>query len=249
MDEDYAEKQDSIYPPTMIMQGSKLKKMAEDYAITTKAIMLIIASIFLITLATAETQTLGTFQQDTCINLIQTCSNCTYVNISSVIYPNSTQALGQVAMTKNGVDYNYTFCKANVTGQYIVNGYGDVDGVVEVWTYDFDVTENGRENPEGIIKIFFIIIFLIILIGAVFSILNCIGHWASFDCDIFDAGGAMGIYLSVIALYYFSQMYMGSSFIEDILLMFIKVGWLTHIFIPMFAFASSLIWNPLRRAN
>lgn len=194
----------------------------------------------------AEQQTLGTFKQNDCINLIQTCSNCTYVNISSVLYPNSTQALGQVEMSANGVIYNYTFCKANVTGSYVVSGYGDSDGIVEVWTYDFIVTENGKDNPEGIIKIFFIIIFLIILVGALFSILSCIGHWANLDCDIIDAGTAMGIYFSVIALYYFSQMYMGSSFIEDMLLVFIKVGWLTHIVIPMFAFASSLIWNPLK---
>lgn len=87
------------------------------------------------------------------------------------------------------------------------------------------------------------------MVGAVFSMLNCIGHWVNLDCDILDAGTAMGIYLSVVALYYFSTMYMGSSFIENILMLFIKVGWLTHIVVPTLAFVTSLVWNPLRRAG
>lgn len=211
-----------------------------------KLLLALTLAFFLISFAYAEQQSLGTFKRGDCVNLIQTCANCSYVNISSVTYPNSTRAVGQVSMDASGTVYNYTTCKNNATGKYIVNGYGDPDGILEVWVYDYYVTENGQEAPEGITKIFFIILFLIIISFATFSIINCIAHWVSLDCDIFDAGMAMGIYFSVIALYYFSTLYLGNGLIEETLLMFIKIGWLTHIVVPMFAFASSMIWNPLK---
>lgn len=116
-----------------------------EYGFGAKLLIIVLLIIIALTsTASAEIQTLGTFKKGTCVELLQTCSNCTYVNISSVIYPNSTQALGLVAMTKTGTKYNYTFCNANYSGIYIVNGYGDVDGVTTVYAYDFEV------NPQGI---------------------------------------------------------------------------------------------------
>ena len=53
--------------------------------------------------------TLGTFKQNQCLNLVQTCPNCSFINISAVLYPNSTQILGQVEMTKQGTFYYYNF--------------------------------------------------------------------------------------------------------------------------------------------
>lgn len=67
-----------------------------------KSQLLILAIlIFILPMISAEVQTLGTFKINDCIVLKQTCSNCSYVNITSVLYPNSTEALGQVQMTKS----------------------------------------------------------------------------------------------------------------------------------------------------
>lgn len=93
-------------------------------------------------------QTLGTFQKDECISLPQTCDNCTYVNISNVIYPNSSIALGQVEMTKVGTYYNYSFCRTNVSGIYIVNTFGDDDGFTTSNSYDFIINPQGIESTQ-----------------------------------------------------------------------------------------------------
>ena len=47
-----------------------------------KIILTIILGIFLISMASASLDSLGTFQQDECFNISQTCATCTYVNIS-----------------------------------------------------------------------------------------------------------------------------------------------------------------------
>jgi len=107
-------------------------------------IILLLYSI--IPLVTAST--LGTFQKDECLSLIQTCDNCSYVNISNVIYPNSSIALGQVEMTKIGTYYNYSFCKTNVSGIYIVNTFGDDDGFTTGNSYDFIINPQGIESTQ-----------------------------------------------------------------------------------------------------
>lgn len=128
-------------------------------------VVLVLTSI--LPLVTGEVQTLGTFPQGSCINLKQICSNCTYNNITTIISPNSTQLLGEKSMTKVGTDYNYTFCNTTLIGQYIVNGKGDLDGVLTVWTYNFFVTPTGYEVSiaNSIVMFFLILLFGLVTIG------------------------------------------------------------------------------------
>lgn len=130
-----------------------------------KKFLIIILICLLIPVVFAQQQSLGTFKQNSCINLKQTCSNCTYNNISSVIYPNASQALGQSEMTKTGTEYNYTFCSTSFLGTYIVSGFGDLDGVVSVWSYDFDVTPNGETGNLGLYIMLTIVIIGTLLFG------------------------------------------------------------------------------------
>lgn len=106
-------------------------------------ILFLVLSLISISTLDAET-TYGTYKQGECMELIQTCGNCTYVNISTVLYPNSSIAVQKVQMTKDNTYYNYTFCKADVVGSYIVNGYGDDSGEVVVFSYDFTITPTGK---------------------------------------------------------------------------------------------------------
>ena len=131
-----------------------------------KILLTFILMAFLISFASAEIQTLGTFKLGDDINLIQTCDNCTFNNITSVLYPNSTQTIGEFAMTKTGTIYNFTLSSGNITslGTYIVNGFGDLDGIDTVWNYNFEITPSGAERinqGEGI-TLFGIIIILIL---------------------------------------------------------------------------------------
>jgi hypothetical protein len=116
--------------------------------------------LFLIGITSAQIESLGIFEQNSCIKLIQTCSNCTYINISSVSYPNSTQALGQVSMTKLGTSYNYSCSPSDTLGTYIVNGFGDVDGVVTIFVYNYEVTINGTKPDSAGATIYAIVIII-----------------------------------------------------------------------------------------
>ncbi len=126
----------------------------------------IIMSVMILSLFTVSSQlsTLGTFKQSQEISLIQLCSNCTYNNITSVVSPNSTLLVGNVVMTKDGTNYNYSLLLNNTAelGSYNVNGFGDEDGEDQIWSYTFEVTKNGTilETSESLIFILLTLGFL-----------------------------------------------------------------------------------------
>ena len=156
-----------------------------------KKIMFLILGIFFLSFASAQIQSLGVFKIGNDINLIQTCDNCTFNNITSVLYPNSSVAISNVQMTKDGTFYNYTFSDTNTIGTYIVNGFGDLDGIDTVWNYDFEITSFGTKiSNSGIIyAVLLIIIFLMDLL--VFFLIYRLGYENYRD----DEGNFIGISL------------------------------------------------------
>ena len=93
---------------------------------------------------TCDGTMLGTFKQGTNINLRQVCDSCTYVTLSSVTFPNSTTITIDTNMTKEGVDYNYTFINTSTSGEYYYSVFGDKDGSIATETFCFEI------NPTGI---------------------------------------------------------------------------------------------------
>ena len=133
--------------------------------------ILMLAIILPTVLVSAESDSsLGTFKQHECIKLMQTCSNCTYVYISSVQNPASTIVLGERIMTKDGTSYNYTLCNSSILGTYRVNGYGDLDGVNEVWSYLFYVTPaGGAENNTTFFIMLAVSSLVLLLLAFIFK--------------------------------------------------------------------------------
>lgn len=106
----------------------------------------LLAVAALLPVVKAEVQTLGTFQQLSCVNLIQTCGNCTAMNLS-VVNPRSEVVIPtNTVMTKTGTLYNYTFCNTSVLGQYIYNTVGNPDGIMTTQPVNFVVTTTGKNN-------------------------------------------------------------------------------------------------------
>lgn len=102
-----------------------------------KKILLALFIITLIGLVSAQTETVGPYEKDTCYIIKQTCGNCTYVNLSSIEYPNGSIGLTNVALTYQGnTEYQYNCLNLNQRGRFIVNGYGDIDGVKTPFSYD-----------------------------------------------------------------------------------------------------------------
>ncbi|HDZ19296.1 hypothetical protein LCGC14_1712310 [marine sediment metagenome] len=112
-----------------------------------KKLLIFMFVLILVSFASAQQQSFGFVKQNDCIEIIQTCPDCTYNNISRVLYPNKTTiALSNVAMDKDDTYYNYTFCSTSALGNYIVNGYGDLGGTKTSWVYDFEVTTTGKQS-------------------------------------------------------------------------------------------------------
>ena len=134
---------------------------------------LLMIVILMIGIVSAEVQSLPTQKQGSCVSLEQTCATCTYVNVDSVKYPNSSREFINTAMTNNGgYGYSYNFCKANQTGNYIVTTCGDVDGTDTCVDYDFEVTPSGQtqSTSQGIISV--VIMISIIFLTFFFGILS-----------------------------------------------------------------------------
>lgn len=121
----------------------------------------------------AEVPTIPPVIKDRCVFLPQTCANCTFVNISSITYPNSSISVSNIRMTKNLQNFNYTYCQTDAVGQYIVCTTGDPNGNLESACYDFDVTFSGKklDTPRAILYIVFTLfsgaLFLLFLYPAV----------------------------------------------------------------------------------
>lgn len=94
--------------------------------------------------------TLGVFKVNTCVELKQTCANCSYVNLTSIIYPDSTSTVINMEMTKDGSVFNYTFCNNTLLGTYIVNGIGNPQGVQTIFAYDYSITTTGNSSSYTI---------------------------------------------------------------------------------------------------
>ena len=107
---------------------------------------------------------LGTYQEETDVDLIQTCNNCTYCNLTSIKYPNGTNILTNVEMIQDGTYFNYLLDGGNTSTVGTYTYYYDCGNGVESRTggIDFEVTITGDETPEGssyILGAIFLIVF------------------------------------------------------------------------------------------
>lgn len=106
-------------------------------------------------------------KQNDCVNIVNTCGNCTYMNITSIIFPNQTISVGEQVMTKSGTEYNYTYCFTTL-GEHTVNGIGNPLGVIDIWQTKYLVTTTGfKVDSQQIVTISFIL-GLMLIIGLLF---------------------------------------------------------------------------------
>jgi hypothetical protein len=163
-------------------------------------ILFLILSVTTIFATTDVIQSLPPIKQYDCVMISQICGNCTYINISSISYPNSSKAVEEVAMTKNGTEYNYLFCDTSNLGEYQVKGYYDKNGIVDVWTYPIDVTTTGN-NDNYVIPLFLGLGAFILLIFAFVLKNNYIGFMVGILFIM------LGIYTIIYGLGIMSDLY------------------------------------------
>jgi len=130
-----------------------------------KILITMLITLFLIGIVTASS--FGIYKQNECVDLVITCDNCTYVNISSIEYPNSSKAVLNVITTNDsGVSYNYTYCDTSELGQYNVRSFGDDDGIISSSEDYFEITPTGHNlnTSKSIISLVGVGIMIIVFI-------------------------------------------------------------------------------------
>jgi len=137
-------------------------------------VTLILGLFIALVLIQSASALLGTYKLGMDVDLIQTCNNCTYCNLTSVKYPNGTDILTNVKMTKDDTYYNYLLDGGNLTVIGTYTYYYDCGNLVEKATggIDFEVTITGDETPEGISFILAGIFIIVFGIGWFFLFLS-----------------------------------------------------------------------------
>jgi phosphatidylserine synthase len=138
-----------------------------------KPIVLIIFLVitFLLSISfVSPLDSLGIYKQGETVRVVQVCSDATYINISSIAYPNSSVAISNVGMTSAGSGEFYYDFTTSVSGRYDVRGISD--GCEGTFATYFVVTSTGEDYNEsqfGIIITWGIMILLFGGLGFSFS--------------------------------------------------------------------------------
>lgn len=132
-----------------------------------KTFIFMLMGVFLLTFISAQSE-LGSVKQGSCIDLYNYCDDCTYVNLSGIYYPDNTFEPLNLEMTKEGINYNYTFCNTTQTGLYGYITCGDKGSSFKCERIDFESTYSGKpiDNPRT-----YAYMFLIIVMGSFAALL------------------------------------------------------------------------------
>lgn len=210
------------------------------------AIFVFILVCFPLVTSTSE-DSLGIFQKSSEVELLQICSNatslCDSCNISSVKYPNSSTIVSNVIMTKRTADFNYTLISNNtgIEGIYSVNGFCTSGGEIKVFSYVFEITNNGNEKPEGSVIVLFVILFTILVAGLLGLLLYNIFQMITWNLDAKDLILNVSLYFVLFVVYILGKQYLGNSFIDDFLVWLIGVAALTNVILPIIGFTITYI--------
>lgn len=139
-------------------------------------LVLFLSLVFIATLPSViGAELLGTFARDSEVQLIQTCNNCTYCNLTSIKYPNATNIMINVVMVQDTTEFSYDLNGANTT---VIGTYKycyDCGNSVERKTgcIDFEITQTGStlSTAQGIIYVVILValifVFVLSLTGAI----------------------------------------------------------------------------------
>ena len=208
-----------------------------------KLLMFFVMGLLLVSMASAVENSLGTFKQGNTITLRQMCASCSFNNITSVVYPNGSNAITNAAMSGSNAEYTYSLSGdyTKQIGIYYVNGFGDLSSVNTAWVYTFEVTENGMPNPDGITNVIYSILFFFVLAFSIITLFNNLSSLAEVSFDLKDLTYSLIAFFGFLTYYYFANLYFNLNFVMSILNAMLYVTGFTHVFIPFIAFIFTLI--------
>lgn len=131
--------------PINVYKGIKDKYLMNKFIL----VILLVLIIIPFTSATDQKELPYPVEKGMCAELIQTCANCTFINMTGVIYPNSTIEYFNVEMTQNINVYNASFCKTDSLGIYTYSTLGNPDGIMVTQNVIFEVTPSGAKPLDA----------------------------------------------------------------------------------------------------
>ena len=136
-----------------------------------KQFLILFLGMVLVSLAFVSAANIGTFKEGDSIQLTNYCStgDCTYANITQVVFPDGTIDNINKPMTQTGQNFNYTFSNTSEVGTYTFKTCSDPSSTVVCDSDTFDITVNGQTFTTGTsvfyIALLGIIVFLFIVVA------------------------------------------------------------------------------------
>lgn len=154
-------------------------------------------------------------------------------------------------LSTNSYDYTQLITAKNFSkfGQYSFVFQCNNSNSGGFYSHEFTVNDTGRIEPTGIVTIFFIGSFLLVLLFMTYLLLSSIGHLMEKNFDILDLAWDYGIYFVLIGLYIFEEVYIGNSTIHSILEVLVIVGAFTHMVAATIFFIISMIWAGMQKTK
>jgi len=203
-------------------------------------IMLMLAFILVMGLASASIDNIENVKKGECISLIQQNEGVSYETLASILLPDKTFIIINDNMTSQGSGfYNYSFCNTTQLGKYFVNGF-DTDGS---WNYYFDVTKNGEEKPTTSMLIFTYILFIIAIFGTILTFFLTIAKMATISETIYGVLVACGFYILLLIVYFLGSNYIYSNFIEDNAGLILTICAFTNVLLPLFSLILTIFYK------
>lgn len=174
--------------------------------------------LFVVTILTSfasatTLESLGTFKQGDTVRIAQVCSDATYINISSVTYPNATTAVSGIEMVSAGSgEFYYDFTLTSLKGRYDVRGISD--GCEKTFATYFTVTHLGKELSSASATMYLGFLALLVLV----FFLNFFGMGFLPDGNTRDEEGRI---LSISYLKYFRNVLWMTGYFLFIAIMFV----------------------------
>ncbi len=121
--------------------------------------------LFIVSIASATTlQTYKPQQVNVEFNFTQTCQDVTFITLSTIITPNSTETINTNMTSTGGGSYSYNYTPTQI-GQYDFTGISD--GCLKTFAVYVPVTADGNiyDTGDSLIRIFVSIFFILMMIG------------------------------------------------------------------------------------
>lgn len=201
-----------------------------------------------------DDESMGTFKAGETITLIQTCENCTYINITSIRLPDSSIVISNQNMTMlSATEYSISFNQTSNLGTYRMSFISDEDGVSKTANTWFEITKNGRDKPSGLVLSLFSILFLALAGYFIFFISYTLMFFVQFTLEEHLRGVVFGLedvmfnlagYLVLVAFHFLQIYYVANPTITNITSWVIFIAAFTNIVLPGIAFVLSItIWG------